>query len=195
LSPRFQEAIARFAAENAKDPQSELVAGDRVPRELLYSRRLADWVLKLEPNASEPLQLAAHCQHIRRWEIPRSDFPADKVGYHRWRTKLKAFHAGIAGKILRECGYDDAMIARVQELNQKTKFPADSDSRTLEDALCLVFLEFQLDEFAQRTERDKVVNALRKSWGKMTEQGRQAALALSLSEYAGGLVTEALRPV
>jgi hypothetical protein len=193
LSPRFQEAIARFEAENAKDPHSELVGGDRVPRELLYGRRLAAWVLKLEPDASEALQLASHCQHIRRWEIPRSDFPADKAGYHRWRTKLKAFHAEIAEKILRECSYDEATIIHVRELNQKTKFPADAGSRTLEDALCLVFLEFQLDEFAQRTERDKVVNALRKSWGKMTEQGRQAALALPLSEYALGFLTEALR--
>jgi hypothetical protein len=192
LSLRFQEAVARFDAENAKDPQSEWVAGELVPRELLYARRLTDWVLKLEPNASEALQLAARCQHIRRWEIPRSDFPAGKVGYHRWRTRLKAFHAEIAGKILRECGYDDDTVVLVQTLNQKNKFPADADSRTLEDALCLVFLEFQLDEFAQRTERDKVINALRKSWGKMTEKGRQAALALPLSEYALGLVREAL---
>jgi hypothetical protein len=192
LNARFQQAIARFDAENAKDPHFEAVAGNSVPRERLYARRLSEWVLKLDPDASEALQLAAWSQHIRRWEIPRSDFPADKAGYHRWRTKLKAFHAEISGTILRECGYDDGIIARVAELNLKTKFPADPESRTLEDALCLVFLEFQLDEFAQRTERTKVVNALRKSWAKMTERGRAAALALPMTEFAAGLVAEAL---
>jgi len=195
LSPRFQEAIDRFEAENAKDPRQELAAGEWVPSELLYARRLADWVLKLEPNASEILQLAAHCQHIRRWEIPRNSFPAGKNGYHRWRTKLKAFHAEIAGNILRECGYDGATIGEVQALNQKARFPADAASRTLEDALCLVFLEFQLEDFARRTEREKVVNALRKSWAKMTERGRKAALALLLSDDALELVKEALRDV
>jgi hypothetical protein len=193
LNARFQEAIAHFDAENAKDPYSETVGSEPVPRELLYARRLTDWVLKLEPKASEALQLAARCQHIRRWEIPRGEFPADKAGYHRWRTKLKSFHAEVAEKILCTCGYDDAMIARVRELNLKTKFPADPDSRRLEDALCLVFLEFQLEEFAQRTEREKVVNALRKSWAKMTEQGRKAALSLALTGKAGELVAEAIR--
>ncbi len=194
MNPRFQQAIARFDAENAKDPHVDIVGGDSVPREQLYAERLSQWVLKLDPSASEELQLAARSQHIRRWEIPRSDFPPDKAGYHLWRSKLKAFHAEISGKILRECGYDGLVISRVQELNLKTKFPADPDSRTLEDALCLVFLEFQLDEFAQRTDREKVVNALRKSWAKMTDRARAAAVALPLSEYATDLVTEALRP-
>ena len=91
MSPRFHEAIERFEAENANDPRKELVGGEWVPGELLYARRLAGWVFKLEPNASEVLQLAARSQHIRRWEIPRNSFPADKKGYHRWRARLKAF--------------------------------------------------------------------------------------------------------
>jgi hypothetical protein len=194
LNAGFQKAIARFDEENSKDPHLEPVPGEPVPRELLYARRLTSWIFKLEPNPSEALQLAARCQHIRRWEIPRIDFPADKMGYHRWRTKLKIFHAAISAKILRDCGYDDATIARVQELNLKKTFPSDPESRTLEDGLCLVFLEFQLDEFAQRTDRDKVINALRKSWGKMTERGRAAALALPLSGPARELVAEAIRP-
>jgi len=52
-----------------------------------------------------------------------------------------------------------------------------------------------LEDFARRTEREKVVNALRKSWAKMTERGRKAALALLLSDDALELVKEALRGV
>lgn len=194
MNARFQEALARLDAENAQDAQSELAGDQRVPRELLYARRLTVWVLKLDPGASETLLLAARSQHIRRWEIPRSDFPADKAGYHRWRAKLKAFHAQIAAGILRECGYDDETIARVRELNLKTRFPIDPDSRTLEDALCLVFLEFQLAELAARTEHDKLVNALRKSWAKMTERGRAAALSLKFGEAEARLIAEAIAP-
>ena len=39
----------------------------------------------------------------------------------------------------------------------------------LEDALCLVFLEFQLAGLAAKTAEDKTINALQKSWQKMTE--------------------------
>jgi hypothetical protein len=194
VNPRFEAAIQQFDAENAKDPNSESVAGETFPRELLYARRLTGWVLKLDPAASEELRLAARCQHIRRWEIPRNDFPLDKAGYLRWRTRLKSFHAELAGKILRECGYEEKVIARVQELNLKKRFPDDPESRTLEDALCLVFLEYQFKDFAARTDHDKMLNALRKSWGKMTEKGQKIALCLPLEKNERELVAEALAP-
>ena len=38
----------------------------------------------------------------------------------------------------------------------------------LEDALCLVFLEYQLADLAAKTAEDKTINALQKSWQKMT---------------------------
>ena len=38
----------------------------------------------------------------------------------------------------------------------------------------------------------QTINALRKSWGKMSEEGRAAALKLSLSPRAGKLVGQAL---
>jgi hypothetical protein len=194
VNARFEAALKRFDAENAKDPHRDRVGGEEIPRELLYAERLSTWLLKLEPHASEELRLAARCQHIRRWEIPRTEFPMDRAGYLRWRAKLKTFHAEVAGEILRECGYDDALIARVQALNLKKNFPNDPESRTLEDALCLVFLEFQLKDLAARTERAKLINALRKSWGKMSEKAREIALKLPLSDEARDLVAEAIRP-
>ena len=188
-SKQFNCAIARFDQENANDPAQE----QGVPRELLYAQRLTGWVLKLNPSASEPLLLAARCQHICRWKIPRNTFPLDRVGYHKWRNALKQFHAELAGRILSECGYDRATIERVQSLNLKKNFPADPDSRILEDALCLVFLEFQFRDLAAKTAEEKVVNALRKSWGKMTPHAREEALLLNYSSGEKGLLEKALR--
>ena len=111
-SARFAEAIRRFDAENSRDPNMELADGQPHPRELIYAQWLTDWVLKLSPNASEPLRLAARCQHICRWVIPRSSYPLDKPGYLRWRADLKKFHADRSGKILREVGYDDVLDGR-----------------------------------------------------------------------------------
>ena len=114
---RFAEAIRRFDTENSRDPNTEIADGQSVSRELIYAQWLTDWVLKLAPDASEPLRLAARCQHICRWEIPRSSYPLDKPGYLRWRADLKKFHAEKSGKILRDVGYDEAVVQRVQELN------------------------------------------------------------------------------
>jgi len=117
----------------------------------------------------------------------------DRAGYLRWRGELKKFHAAKAGEILREVGYADDVIARVQELNLKKNFPADPDGRVLEDALCLVFLEHQFAELAAKTAEDKMVNALRKSWAKMTPQAQAAALQLSFAPNEKALIERALK--
>ena len=188
MNEKFKAAIARFDAENSRDPNSE----SGRPRELLYAERLTDWVLKLCPEAGEPLRLAARCQHICRWQSPRENFPLTKPGYLKWRADLKKFHAEKSGAILREVGYDEEAVRRVQDLNLKKNFPADAECCVLEDALCLVFLEFQFAALAAKSDDEKMVNALRKSWGKMTEAARAEALKLNFGEREKQLVARAL---
>lgn len=185
---QFDAAIRRFDEENGRDPNKE----DGQPRELLYAHRLTNWVLRLSPNAGEVLRLAAHCQHLCRWDIPRDNYPMTRPGYLKWRTELKKFHAQRAGEILREVGYDDETIRRVQDLNLKKNFPADPECRVLEDALCLVFLEFQFAGLAAKTAEDKTINALKKSWEKMTDTARSEALNLNYGEREKVLIQKAL---
>jgi hypothetical protein len=190
---RSARALERFDEENAKDPNIE-IAEKPYPRELLYAQRLYDWVTRLAPNASEPLLLAARSQHLCRWLIPRASFPMNRAGYLKWRNELKNLHAQKAGEILRELGYSDELIAMVQALNLKKNFPADPESRVLEDGLCLVFLQYQFADLAAKTSDEKMINALRKSWNKMSATGRAEALQLPLSENQKRLLNAALAP-
>ncbi len=190
---RFAEAIRRFDAENSRDPNREIAAGVSLPKELLYAQRLTDWVLRLRPDAPEALRLAARCQHLCRWESPRSSQPMTRPGYLLWRANLKKFHAQRSGEILRATGYPEEIIRQVQDLNLKKNFPADPDCRVLEDALCLVFLEFQFAELAAKTDEAKTINALQKSWRKMTEAGRAAALKLNFGPHETKLLQAALK--
>src|SRR5205814_1765437 len=148
---RFEAALRRFDEENAHDPNKISVGGRSQARELVYAQWLTEWVLRLRPDASEALRLAARCQHLCRWEIPRESYPMTRAGYLQWRTELKKFHAQKAGEILREVGYDEDTIRRVQDLNLKKNFPNDAEGRVLEDALCLVFLEHQFADLAAKT--------------------------------------------
>jgi len=188
VNERFDAAIARFDEENSRDPNLEIGQ----PRELIYAQRLTDWVNKLSPTASEPLRLAARCQHICRWQSPRENYPMTKPGYLKWRADLKKFHADKSGQILKEVGYDDTTIRRVQDLNLKKNFPVDPEVRVLEDALCLVFLEFQLTTLAAKSDDEKMINALKKSWDKMTETARAEALKLNYGEREKALIARAL---
>jgi Domain of unknown function (DUF4202) len=189
---RFNAAIARFDAANAEDPTTEIFQGAIYPKELLYAQRMTTWLDKLAPDASEVLCLAVRCQHIRRWTIPRHTYPMDRTGYLRWRTTLAKFHADIAAAILREVGYDDATIRRVQTLLRKESLKRDPEVQCLEDVICLVFLENYLAEFATQHDEAKIIDILQKTWKKMSARGHEVALTLSMSPEACRLVEQAL---
>jgi hypothetical protein len=177
-SDRFNAALKRFDEENGRDPNVISVDGIARPREVVYAEWLTGWVLRLSPAASEPLLLAARCQHLCRWMIPRSSYEMTRAGYLRWREDLKEFHARRAAEILQEVGYPEEVVAAVRELNLKANRAGDPECQTLEDALCLVTLEHQLDELIAKTEPEKMLGILRKTWGKMSASARQFALEL-----------------
>ena len=191
---RFRRAIKRFDGANAEDPNRERVDGAEQPRELVYARRMTARLDRFQPDASEAVRLAARCQHIRRWTIPRRDYPAGREGYRRWRTDLARFHASTAAAILRDVGYDEGVVARVESLLRKERLKADPEVQLLEDVICLVFLEHYLAGFAPKHDEETLVGVLRKTWRKMSDEGRRAALALDLPAGLRPLVERAAGP-
>jgi len=191
---RFKTALQKIDEENGKDPRKIQIGDESHPSELLYSQWVTDWVLRLCPEASEALLLAARSQHICRWMSPRDSYEMTRIGYLKWRADLKKFHAEKSGEILKESGYPDDLIARVQSLNLKLNLIEDPECQILEDALCLVTIQYQLTELIKKTEEEKLVEIVRKTWKKMSLQAREQALALPLTQDESDLVKKALLP-
>lgn len=189
---KLTAAYRAFDAANAEDPNHIIIDGEAVPKELTYARRLTDAVLALDPAASEPLRLAARCQHIRRWQVPRNTQPMGRAGYLKWREGLKHFHAEQAAEILHDVGYDVTTLSRVVDLNLKKNIKTDPDCQTLEDALCLVFLKHQFADLVAETESEKMIRIVKKTWSKMSPRGHEAALALDYSPECQRVLDEAL---
>lgn len=189
---QFKEAIHQFDLANSQDPHREKWEGHEYPKELLYAQRMTDCLEAFEPAASEALQLAARCQHIKRWEIPRETYPMDRPGYHAWRNELKKYHAEQAGAILREVGYDPETIERVAFLLQKKQLRRDPETQTLEDVICLVFLQYYFEDFSEKYEDEKLIDIVQKTWKKMSEKGHEAALKLDYSEKSLELIKQAI---
>ena len=192
MDPRFKDALRLVDEANARDPNRQLVDGVEQPKELVYSQRMTSWLEKIAPDASDKLRLAARAQHICRWKIPRSDFPMDRVGYHRWRKTLSKFHADTVGELVAQAGYDRDTIGRVQALVLKQQLKSDPETQTLEDVICLVFLEDYFADFSKKHDDEKLLTILRKTWAKMSPRGQQLALGLDLDPTARTLIEKAL---
>lgn len=190
---RLQKTLAAFDEANRQDPNTEDSNGNPEAREWLYGRRMTETLQAFAADASEELQLAARSQHIERWVIPRSDYPMDRTGYKRWRTDLGRYHARRASDIMAQMGYETEACERVAALLQKKQLKRDPEAQTLEDVICLVFLTYYLEDFAQKHPEDKLITIIRKTWNKMSPRGHEAALTLPLSPPMGELVGKALQ--
>ena len=181
-SDKLLQAFRLFDEANSQDPNSEEEGGKSFPKEVLYALRMTEKLNEFFPGASEQLQLAARSQHICRWEIPRASYDMDRVGYLKWRQDLKKFHAQKAGEILREVGYSEALIDSVSILLEKKQMKKNEDSQILEDVICLVFLEYYFEPFAEKHPEGKTIDILQKTWRKMSEKGQRAAQTLPFSK-------------
>jgi hypothetical protein len=192
MSSQFDAAISLIDDANAQDPNMIGADGIDRPAELIYSQRMSETLARVYPQASQELQLAVRAQHLKRWTLPRADFPMDRKGYHAWRNTAKAMHAEEAGEMLAKAGIEADRIARVQALIRKERLKRDEEAQALEDVACLVFLEHYFSAFAMKHDHEKLIGIICKTWSKMSELGQAEALKLSMDAEHSQLVREAL---
>jgi hypothetical protein len=191
---RFTRAIAAFDAYHKQDPNTETENGEEYPKELLYAKRMTERLLTFAPDTDDFVKLAARCQHIGRWEIPREKYPMDKKGYLQWRNEEKIRHARMAEGILNECGYDPVTIEKVKILLLKKELHTNPATQLLEDVACLVFIEHYLEDFAVKHDDEKIIDILRKTLKKMSDKAKEATAHIRFSPRIQSLIEAALAP-
>jgi hypothetical protein len=192
MTPRLDAAFAAIDAANADDPHTIVVDGIERPKEQTHAELMVEWVRRLDPDASEEQLVAARAHHLRRWETPRSAFPAGRAGYLRWRAAAKARHAEEVRVVLASVGYPPESIERVASIVRKDDLARDPAVQVHEDALCLVFLSTQLDEIIERLGEAKTIEVVARTAAKMSPTGLEAAASVDLSETGQRVLRAAL---
>ena len=191
---RLRRALDRLDEINSADPHQIRLCGEVRPKELTHAGLVSAWIERLRPGADDALRIAARGHHVRRWAIPRGEYPQGRRGYLRWRQALQELHAATVGDVMSEAGYGAADIRRARDLVRKKNLRRDPDAQALEDALCLVFLETQLGAFRTGRPDERTAEILRKTWGKMSTDARALALELDLAPGDRGFLLRVLQP-
>ncbi len=176
----FEQVISLIDAVNSEDPNKEMAENKEWPKELLYSLRMSEMLLRFKPEADELLKIAVHGQHIQRWKSPRSDYPMGKQGYYQWRTSLYTFHANSVAQLMAEAGYEQTAVERVKNAVGKKAIKINADSQLVEDIASLVFIEHYMLDFANKHPEypeEKWIGIILKTWKKMSADAHAFVLA------------------
>ncbi|WP_448548307.1 DUF4202 domain-containing protein [Thalassotalea fusca] len=189
---KLESVLAEIDSINRQDPNSVEHDGESAPKELIYGHQMSECLKSHWPDASEYLQIAVRAQHIKRWYIPRADYPLGKAGYLAWRKALGEFHATTAAQIMQAHGYSVEESDNVASILRKERLKKNPETQTLEDVACLVFLQHYFEDFAAKHSEEKIISILQKTWRKMSPKGHEIALTYQLPPHLATLVEKAL---
>jgi hypothetical protein len=190
MSERYEAVVRLIDAANAADPNRTSAGEGERPAALVYGERMSERLQSFLPEASEHLRIAVRAQHLERWTLPRSAYPMDRPGYLGWRNEQKRRHAARVAELMAQAGYPESDRSRVASLVRKEGLKRDTEAQALEDVACLVFLEHYLAEFAGGRPPEQLVDIVAKTWRKISETGRKAALRLQLPDDIGAVIRE-----
>ena len=178
---QYIKAVELINSVHNQDPNSETIDGVDIKAELLYSQRMLDILQKVQPNASLELQLAAQCQHISRWSIPRATFSMDKKGYYQWRAAIMEHQLNVTTNTLKQANITDEAIAVIIDALKNKADKTNTNASIIEDTACLTFIKWYLVPFAGQFDPEKAKVILQKTANKMSERGLKLIPELQLS--------------
>jgi hypothetical protein len=184
----IDRAMSAIDVANADDPHRH----DGQPLALAQGRLADGWVVRLDPQASPALRLAARAHHLRRWVVPRASYPEGRAGYLRWRRDQKQRHAVELREILERSEIDPTIVERAAEIVAKIGLGSDPEVQVFEDAVCLTFLETQLGETAERLDAALMTDVIVKTLAKMSPEGKAAASMIDLDDRGRELLAGAV---
>lgn len=182
LGQQYKTAIELIDKVHNQDPTSETIDGLEIKAELLYSNRMLAVLEKVAPDASLELKLAAKCQHISRWSIPRATFSMDKKGYYQWRASIMEHQLSVTTSVLKQTEINNQSIEIIIDALKNKADKTNTNASIIEDTACLTFIKWYLVPFAGQFDPEKAKVILQKTAGKMSERGLALIPELDLSE-------------
>ena len=149
--------------ECAKRKIRLIIAGSQVPEDPCHAENTLEWLLRLEPDANDALQLAALAHDIdraiERIKIKRADFG----NYDAFKAAHARNSAEILRPILTACGVERNIVKEACRLVQAHEEGGDPGSDLLKDADSISYFDVNLPLYFQREGWDETKR--RSHWG------------------------------
>ena len=152
----------------------EIIINSPLDFDLMHAKLVFKWVLKLKPDADEPLKIAALAHDIERGVtgITEKDLKDN--------SKLEEFkreHAMRSAKIITEMmerhGYDKETVHKVRFLVEKHEEGGDEETNLLMEADSLAFFEYNIPFKLKRDGKEKIIKKIRFMYLRLSETGKK----------------------
>jgi len=180
--------------ECAKRRIRVIIAGSKVPEDPCHAENTLEWLLRLDPESDEALEIAALAHDIDRAFEGRKVHRSDYDDYNAF----KAAHAYRGAKILRailtECGVARSTAEEACRLVALHEVEGDKRSDLLKDADSICYFDVNMASYYQREGWEETKR--RSIWGYRRLSARMKKVAKTITyqdQRLTRLLKEAIR--
>ncbi len=130
----------------------EIINTSPIPTDPSHSENTRDWVLKIKPDASTELQIAALAHDIERGT--RKNFPNFK-SYDEYKLYHSKQSAKIMSELMKKYGFYPESVKEVKELVLSHEVGGSEDANILRDADSLSFFENNIEYYYKSMGKEK----------------------------------------
>ena len=127
-----------------------MVAGSKVPEDPLHAENTLEWLLKLNPEADQALQIAALAHDIDRAVENRKVRRDDYDDYDAFKAAHARNGARILREIMKECGDVDSITEEACRLVTLHEIGGDPRSNLIKDADSISYFDVNMPLYYQR---------------------------------------------
>jgi hypothetical protein len=166
------------------------IARSGVPEDPVHSKNTLKWLLKLQPDADEALQIGALGHDIERAMQERKVRREDFRDYDRFKAAHATNSAEILKEIMLECGVEDeTLIQEVYDLVCRHEVGGDPRCDLLKDADGISFFEVNLPCYYQRNDPEETNRRCLWGYGRLSEKMKSVVGNLTFgNEQLNGLL-------
>ncbi len=150
LSVVYGSAVTGDSISSTKRQIRLLIAGSKVPEDPGHAENTLKWLLKLEPDADEALQIAALGHDIDRAVEARKVQRANFADYDAFKAAHARNSAVILKEIMEECGVPRDIMAEVDRLVCLHEVGGDPRADRLKDADAVSYFDVNLPLYYAR---------------------------------------------
>ena len=165
--------------DRVKKSIEAIISRSSVPEDPVHSKNTLEWLLELEPDADQALQIAALGHDIERAidqrKVRRKDF--------EYYDQFKAAHAHNSAEILKEvmldCGADETLMEQTCNLIRRHEVGGDERSDLLKDADSISYFEVNLPYYYNRHGWDETKRRCLWGYKRLSEKMKTRAAKLT----------------
>lgn len=177
-----------------KELIGEIIKRSETKIDYQHSLSTRNWVLKLDPNASEELQIAALAHDIDR-AIPPRVYQQKGERYKDYKQKHAKRSAELIAKLMKESGYASESIVKVVHFVENHEVGGDEEINMLTDADSISYFTNNIESYLASKGNDLTRDKIKFMYVRSSERAKKIIAKLQFDSSYNKLIHDTITAI